>query len=218
MRVVGRFGPAARATRPEHPSSPAPPGLLRTMPGGWKSMLPTTPSYPSGQLQQTVWGCQTRRAWQPGLSLLTPTHLHCLSTSTGHLPCYPYPSSNHHILLTISPKSHSAFQHPARVSARFSNPCGSTGCPLRQLPSPYIPASTAADHPSRLYTPAPSTGVQSCRLVHPRRSEGLPAVYTMGISGRGKPSREGWQCKGPQSRAKACQRPPCAAAGTAGGI
>lgn len=76
VRVVGRFGPAARTTRPEHPSSPAPPGLLRTMPGGWRSMLPTTSSYSSGQLQQTVWGCQTRRAWQPGPSLLTPTLLH----------------------------------------------------------------------------------------------------------------------------------------------
>lgn len=47
VRVVGRFGPAARTTRPEHPSSPAPPGLLRTMPGGWRSMLPPTPATPA---------------------------------------------------------------------------------------------------------------------------------------------------------------------------
>lgn len=106
-----------------------------------------------------------------GPSLLTPTHLHCLSTSTGHLSCCPYPSSNHHILLTISPKSYSAFQHPARVSAHFSKPCGSTSCPLRQLPSPYIPASTAANHPSRLQELPPSAAILSWRLVYPVKAK-----------------------------------------------
>ena len=64
-----------------------------------------------------------------GPSLLTPTHLHCLSTSTGHLPCGPHPSSNHQIIVTISPKPYSTFQYPAKVSARVSKLCKSTGNP-----------------------------------------------------------------------------------------
>lgn len=180
-------------------------------------MLPTTPSYSSGQLQQTVWGCQTRRAWQPGLSLLTPTHLHCLSTSTGHLPCGPHPSSNHHILLTISLKPFSIFQCPARVSARLSKPCGFTG----------YPHMTAAQSMYTSFSHSKSSGQALYAAAKHRRSElpagAFPPKLRVARSSRPRnprlrqPTRRRLLCRGRQRRAKASQRPPYAAPGPAVG-
>ena len=93
------------------------------------SALFPTPSFARCYLQQAANAAAPAKTRHLGPSLLTPTHLHCLSTSTGHLPCGPHPSSNHQIIVTISPKPYSTFQYPAKVSARVSKLCKSTGNP-----------------------------------------------------------------------------------------
>ena len=128
-------GPISRCNT-AHNMRPTLPPEARVLPSVASNPQICPPLYPTN----SQFSCHGPKACHPGLSLLTPVHLPCPSTSTSRLPRSPHPSSNHHILLTISPKSYSVFHYPAKVSARFSKLCWTTGCPYTTAAKSLYPS------------------------------------------------------------------------------
>lgn len=116
--------------QPFQPAKHAAPGPDRTgkqpaVPSPFSNTQPSPPLSPTNSQR----GRPCPKTCHLGPSLLSPALLPCQFSSPSRLPRGPHSSSSHQIIVTISPKPYSTFQYPAKVSARVSKLCESTGNP-----------------------------------------------------------------------------------------
>lgn len=154
--------------------------------------LSPTPSLARRYLQQIA--SAAAHAPKPTTSSL-PSPLQPFCTAHSHLRAVcPAARIHHQTIIYCSQLAQNRILH---FNTRPRHPPASPGyaeppaAPCDGRPVHMFQLQPRRNHPSSLYALPPSTVIWSCRLVHSRQSQGLPAVPAQGISGCGKPSHEG---------------------------